>query len=118
VERQQNDVSQNAHCGEESVPDGGAPQLAGLEGAELRVGRGLVVLRRGLIRRVVAASDMTAFQTQPEMDPRVTGGETFLAAVRRVRAVVPRLAEVSTELLGHPLSLRYVVGCWNRRTGE
>src|SRR6266566_7665911 len=52
------------------------------------------------------------------MDPRVTGGEAFLAAVRSVRAVVPRATEVSTKCLWHHLSLRYVVGCWNRRTGE
>jgi len=65
-----------------------------------------VVLCRVLIRRVVAASDVTALQAQPEMDPGVTGGETFLAAVRRVWAVVPRLTEMSTELLGHHVSLR------------
>jgi hypothetical protein len=82
------------------------------------VGRCSVVLRRVLIRRVVATTDVTAFQTQPEMDPRVTGGETFLATVRRVRAVLPRLTEVSAQSLGHALSLRYVVGCWKRRTGD
>jgi hypothetical protein len=76
------------------------------------MGRGAVVLRRVLIRRVVAASDMTAFETQAEMNPLIAGGETLFAAVRSVRAVVPRLTEVSAQLLGHHISLRYVVGCW------
>jgi len=71
-----------------------------------------VVLRRVLIRGVVAASDVTALEAEAEMDPLIAGGETFLAAVRSVRAVVPRSAEVSTQRWWHHLSLRYVVGCW------
>ena len=71
-----------------------------------------IVLRRVLIRRVVAASDMTALEAKAEMDPLIAGGETLLAAIRSVRAVVPRSAEVSTQRWRHHLSLRYVVGCW------
>ena len=74
--------------------------------------RGAIVLRRVLIRRVVAASDVTALETKPQMDPRVARGETFLAAVRSVRAMILCSTEVRTEGLRHQVSLRYVVGCW------
>ena len=65
-----------------------------------------------LVLGVVAASDVSAFQAEPEMHPRVTGGETFLAAVRSLRAVVPGSTEMSAQRLWHETSLRYVVGCW------
>ena len=74
--------------------------------------RGAVVLRRVLIRRVVTASDMATFETQAEMNPLVAGGETFFAAVRSVRAVVPCSTEVSAQRLRHNVSLRYAAGCW------
>ena len=65
-----------------------------------------------LVLGVIAAADVAALQTEPEVDPRVTGGETFLAAVRSVRAVVPGSTEVNAQRLRHKTSLRYVVGCW------
>jgi len=71
-----------------------------------------VVLCRVLIRRVVTAPDMAALETEAEMNPLIAGGETFFAAVRSVRTVIPRATEVSTQGLRHHLSLRYVVGCW------
>ena len=76
------------------------------------MGRGAIVLRRVLIRRVVAASDMTALETEAEMNPLVAGGKTLFATVRGVRAVVPCSTEVSAQRLRHNVSLRYVVGCW------
>lgn len=70
-----------------------------------------VVLRRVLVRGVVAAADVAALETEPEMDPRIPGRETFLAAVRGIRAVIPRAAEVSAKRLRHRQSLRYIGGC-------
>ena len=55
---------------------------------------------------------MAALETEAEMNPLIAGGETFFAAVRSVRTVIPRATEVSTQGLRHHLSLRYVVGCW------
>src|SRR5438445_519188 len=94
------------------------PALAGFERADHRVRCRPIVLRCVLIRRVVAASDVATLETEPKVDPAVAGGETFLATLRRIRAVVPRLTEVNAQRLRHLLSLRYVVGCWYRRTGE
>src|SRR4051812_32728613 len=82
------------------------------------MGRRAVVLRRVLIRRVVAAADVAALETEAEMDPRITCRETLLAALRCIRAVIPRATKMNAKRLRHVLSLRYIGGCWNRRTGE
>lgn len=65
-----------------------------------------VMLRRMFVRRVVAASDVAAFEAEPKVHPRVSRGEAFLASVRRVRTVIPRFAKMRAELLRHGLSLR------------
>jgi hypothetical protein len=59
------------------------------------------MLRRVLIGGVVAAAYVTALETEPKVDPRVSGGEAFLAAVRSVRAVIARSTEVSAQRLRH-----------------
>src|SRR5207237_7355522 len=68
--------------------------------------RRAIVLRRVLVRRVVAASDVTALEAEPEVHPGISRGEALLAAVRCVRAVIARLAEMRAELRHH-LSLRF-----------
>jgi len=73
---------------EEIVRVAVAPAFAPFERADHRVRRSAVVLGGVLVLGVVAASDVSALQAEPEMHPRVTGGETFLAAIRGVRAVV------------------------------
>jgi hypothetical protein len=54
------------------------------------------VLRRVLVRRVVAAADVAALEAEPKVDPLIPGGKTFLAALWRVRTVVARASEVNT----------------------
>jgi hypothetical protein len=77
-----------------------------------------VVLRGVFVRGVIAAADVTALETEAEMDPGVTGRETLLAALRSIRAVIPRATKMSANRLRHHPSLRYMGGCWNRRTGD
>ena len=69
------------------------------------------MLRRVLVGGVVAAPDVTAFETEPKVDPRISAGEAFLAAVRSVGAVIARSPEMSAQRLGHQVSVRYTVGC-------
>jgi len=73
--------------------------------------RRAVVLRGVLVLRVVATSDVAAFEAKPKMDPGVSRGEALFASVRCVRAVVARATEVNAKSLRHLLSLRYAVGC-------
>jgi hypothetical protein len=74
------------------------------------VRRASVVLRGVLIRGVVAASNVAALQAEPKMDPRITRGETLLAAIRSVRAMVSRATQMSALGLRHLVSLRYAAG--------
>jgi hypothetical protein len=82
------------------------PALARLEGTDHRVLRRVVVLRRVFVGGVIAASDVTAFEAEPQVDPGVAGGEAFLASVRCIRAVVAGFSEMSTEGGGHVSSVR------------
>src|SRR5207302_7307134 len=56
------------------------PVLAGLERLDDRVPRPVGVLRRVLVRRVVAAADVPAGHAEPQVDPLVSGFEALLAA--------------------------------------
>jgi len=96
---------------EEIVRVAVAPAFARFERADHRVRCRAVVLGGVLVLGVVAASDVSAFQAEPEMHPRVTGGETFLAALRSFRAVVPGSTKMNAQRWWHKISLRYVVGC-------
>jgi hypothetical protein len=82
------------------------------------MGRRAVVLRRVLVRGVVAAADVAALETESEVDPGITALKTLLAALRRIGAVIPRTTKMNAVRLRHHPSLRYIGGCWNRRTGE
>ena len=73
--------------------------------------RSAVVLRRVLVRRVVAAADVAALETEAEVDPRISGREALLAAIRCVRPMVFGPAQVSAQRLRHEFSLRYAAGC-------
>ena len=61
---------------------------------------------------------MAALETESEVDPRITGRQALLAAVRSVRAMVPCAMKMGADRLRHLASLRYTGGCWNRRTGD
>ena len=77
-----------------------------------------IVLRRVRVGGVVAASDVAALETEAEMNPGVARREAFLAAIWGIRAMIPGAAKMSAHRLCHDPSLRYIGGCWNRRTGD
>ena len=83
-----------------------APVFAGLEGLDDGVVGRVEMFRGVLVLRVIAAADVAALQTEPEMDPLVAGGETFLAPAWCVWAMVARLTQMDAESLGHRPSLR------------
>ena len=74
-----------------------------------------VVLCRVLVFRVVAAADVAAFEAQPKVDPRISGGKTFLTASWRVGLVIARSTEMSAKSLGHRTSVRLSGGVGLRR---
>jgi len=53
-----------------------------------------VVLRGVLVRRVIATPDVAALEAEPEMNPGVSRRETLLAAIGRLRTVVPGSTEM------------------------
>src|SRR5262245_66016419 len=61
------------------------PFFARLEGTNQRMFRRVVVLRRVLVRRGVAAADVTASQTQAQMQPTAPVTQTIFAASRAGR---------------------------------
>ena len=70
------------------APDFGArpeipePCLAGLEASDDRVPRRQEMLGRMLVGRTVAASDVTALRTAPQMEPPRARGQTLPAALQ------------------------------------
>jgi hypothetical protein len=52
------------------------------------------MFRRVLVGRVVAAADMPAAETEPEMHPGAVHPEALLAALRRARSDVTYLVEM------------------------
>src|SRR5205823_1898453 len=58
-----------------------APLLARLVRADHRVVQLPKVLRRVAVRRVVAAADVAAGETEPQVDPDAAGGQALFAAV-------------------------------------
>src|SRR2546426_75545 len=80
----------------EIVDEAVRPLLVGLERLDGRVPGLVEVLGRVLVRRVVAAADVTANHAEPEVDPLVSRLEAFLAASA---ARLDRVAARSGELL-------------------
>jgi hypothetical protein len=76
---------------EEVVGVAEPPTLAGFERSDHRMRRRAVMLRRVRVRRVIAAPDVTAVETEAKVHPFVTAVEALLAAARRVRLAIPRL---------------------------
>src|SRR5438067_521622 len=71
------------------------PILAGLVRSNGGVLRLLEVLRRMLVRRIVAAADVAARHAKPQMDPFATAGEALLAAVpARVHRFAARIYQL------------------------
>ncbi len=67
------------------------------------------MLRRVPVGRVVAATDVTALEAEPQMHPLIAARQTFLATVRRLGLNDANLREMFA-LLGHGGKLfRYVV---------
>src|SRR5262245_30299735 len=56
------------------------PLFARLEGTNQRMFRRVVVLRRVLVRRRVAAADVTASQTQAQMQPTASAAQAIFAS--------------------------------------
>src|SRR5215510_12347432 len=61
------------------------PLFPRLEGANQRMFRRMVVLSRVLVRRGIAAADVTAIQTQTQMQPTSPVAQTIFAASRAGR---------------------------------
>jgi hypothetical protein len=61
------------------------PLFARLEGTDQRMFRRVVMFRRVLVRRRVAATDVTASQTQAQMHPTASAAQTIFAASRAGR---------------------------------
>lgn len=59
-----------------------APVLAGLEGADQGVVRGMKMRGRVFILRVIAATDMTADKAEPQMYPAVAHFQTLFTTLR------------------------------------
>jgi len=77
-----------------------APVLARLETAHDRM-LGLVKVLGGVtVGGIVAAADVTAFETEPQMHPLVAALQAFFAPVRRLRRNVVHLGKMFA-LLGH-----------------
>jgi hypothetical protein len=78
-----------------------APVLTGLEAADYRVARSVEVRRRMAMRRIVAAPNMAASETKPEMNPLVAHLQTFLAARRGSRLFPADVIEMLALILCH-----------------
>ena len=104
-------------CGfeEEIVEIAPAPVLTWLEASDDRVLRRVEMFCRVLVRRIIAATDMTAFHAQSEMHPPRTGGETLFTALRRVRRICLYMVEMRA-LLGH-CSLLCECSSWRENRG-
>src|SRR5262245_41252510 len=61
------------------------PLFARLEGTNRRMFRRVVVLRRVLVRRGVAAADVPASQTQAQMQPTASAAQTIFTPSRAGR---------------------------------
>src|SRR5690349_9031560 len=79
--------------------------------------RRVVMLRRVLVRRIVAAPDVAAGEAQTQMDPPSVHLETFLAPFRCARGDVSDLVEVTAGgchgrlRVGIPGSLAWMTRC-------
>ena len=79
-----------------------APVLAGLERADDRVRRGVVVRSRVAVGRVVAAADVAAGEADPEVQPLAAVAQAILAAVdgrRELAAARPASRWVQSSLI-------------------
>src|SRR6478736_5651294 len=70
------------------------PILIGLKRLHDRVGRLVVMLGRVLVLRRITTANMTARAADPQMHPRITHFQTFLASVSR-RCDIANLIEVA-----------------------
>ncbi len=81
------------------VDEAPTPILAGFETAHHSMGRMLVVLRRMLVRRIVATADVPAEEAKPQMHPVGPIFQAFLAPVRSTRLHIMDLIEMRSRLL-------------------
>src|SRR5918993_688620 len=72
------------------------PVLTRLERLHDRVRGGVEVLRRVLVLRGIATTDVAANAAEPQMDPGVADLQALLAALGRPRANVANLIEMGT----------------------
>jgi hypothetical protein len=78
-----------------------APVLAGLEASDDRVVRSVEVGRRMAIRRIVAAPDVSAGETEPEMNPPAAHLQAFLTALGSSRLFSLNLVEMLAPIVCH-----------------
>ena len=71
-----------------------APVLARLEAAHNGVLGFVKVLGGVTVGRIVAAADVTAFETEPQMHPLVAGLDAFLAPLRRLGRDIVNLRDM------------------------
>src|SRR5215467_3666678 len=76
------------------------PLLARLEGTNQRMFRRLVMFRRVLVRRRIAAADVPARQTQAQMQPTASAAQTIFAPFRAGRDFLNLIQMCATIL--HP----------------
>jgi hypothetical protein len=59
----------------------------------------VIVLRRVLILRRIATSDVSAFEAKPQMQPSVAHGQAFFASIGSVGLAVELLGSDCAEML-------------------
>jgi hypothetical protein len=80
-----------------------APGFSGLIGANHRMASPMEMACRVLVLRLVATADMATRQADAQMDPAISGSQTFFAAIGIALA------------LGHFVEVRAVIGHKNSR---
>jgi hypothetical protein len=81
------------------------PIFTRLERLHDRVRGGVEVLRRVLVLRGIATTDVAANAAEPQMDPGIANLQAFFASFRRAWRNVANLVEVGT-WGAHPVSFR------------
>ena len=78
------------------------PVLARLEAPDDRMSSRVVMMSGVFVRRIVAAADVAAGETQSKVHPLAAGGETFFAPRRSTGLRVLNLIQVRTRRSHEP----------------
>lgn len=77
-----------------------SPVFSGLEAPDDRMLCLMVVLRRVLVGRVVAATNMAAGETEAKVDPLTAHFETFFTSIRRTGTHIANISQMRA-VAGH-----------------